>query len=1018
MRLFHLLILTFAGAFALAFSSCQKAPQVTITTPVTIELSVDGGSGSITFTANRDWSIRCSDSWVSVSPSSGQASKEAITVKVSCYANMTYEDREAIVTITAEDAIQTTTIKQPANLGVLIPFQSYNLASSARTFDVEVSANVLYTVKITGDWIKQTGTKGLTTNILTFSAEENQTYDAREGTITIKPQESSGVANIVISVHQAQKDAMIVEKKSFDMPYGGGEVEVKVEANVSFDVKPDVDWIHFVETKALSGSTVRLKVDENPTYSAREGKIEIKQKNGSLSHTITVKQAGRIAVTSIELNKTSLTLKEGESETLSATVKPDNATDKTVTWTSSNAGVASVDAAGNVSAIKEGTAIITAQAGEKTAKCEISVYKDIPVSSIELDKSTLSLVVGDETTLKATVKPDDTTFKTVSWTSSNASIATVNENGKVVAVAKGNATITAKAGDKETGCKVFIKAAKYKTPSDAVDLGLSVDWAKSDFNMPYLWDLSGYFLWGDPTGNAVVMDYVAPELNNICDTQYDMARVRLGKGWRLPTREEVEELLSSCVWQESTTGAWLYGPNGQGILLRHTGIALPSDGPAGSVSLTFKDKGYVMTGESTGSGESRMAFAYQFDKNFSYNLVSYNAAMVKFPIRPVFESLDGTIPVSSISLNKTELTLQVGDSETLTATVKPDDATDKTVTWSSSNNAVAIVDSNGKMVALKEGSSTITAAVGNLSTSCSVTVYPSTLPSTITMNTGEVLGVKPTEVEVQCSFSSDVEIIGVAWSTAICLGLDSEPSIDDLSVKFGTTLGNLTAKFTNLSPGQTYYYRPAFYYGGRYYYGNVRTVTTSDLAMSSFVDLGLSVKWAACNLGATSPDEPGDYFAWGETKTKEKTEFTQYNYLYYDSIGDVYINLGNDIAGTQYDAATKTLGNGYRMPTREETAELRNKCKWTEPVFKGKKGYIVEGPSGNSIFILTVSCTETSSSKLMYSQFWTSTLCPKKNYQPNDAAYYLNYSYFNTENNFRAQAVERHVGLPIRPVTE
>lgn len=281
-------------------SACVKAPQVTISTPENIELSADGSSGSITFTANRDWSIRCSDSWVSVSPSSGQASKEAITVKVSCYANMTYEDREAIVTITAEDAIQTTTIKQPANLGVLIPFQSYNLASSARTFDVEVSANVLYTVSITGDWIKQTGTKGLTTNILTFSAEENQTYDAREGTITIKPQESSGVANIVISVHQAQKDAMIVEKKSFDMPYGGGEIEVKVESNVSFNVSPSAEWIHYVRTKAISNSTVVLKIDKNTTYRSRQGTVEIKSQNESLKHTITINQ-DCIAVTSVDL---------------------------------------------------------------------------------------------------------------------------------------------------------------------------------------------------------------------------------------------------------------------------------------------------------------------------------------------------------------------------------------------------------------------------------------------------------------------------------------------------------------------------------------------------------------------------------------------------------------------------------------------------------------------------------------------------------------------------------------------
>lgn len=381
MRHFYPLVLALAGAAALAFSSCVKAPELTLTSPTSIDLNVDGSSSTITFTANRDWTVKTSDSWVSISPSSGTASDEAVTVRVSCSANTTYEDRSATITITMEELSQTVSVKQPANLGIILPTQSYNLASDARTIDVEVRSNVQYAVSISDNWIKQTGTKGLVTDKLTFSVEENDTYDGRSATITIKPQNAT-VQEQVITVKQAQKDALIVKDTSFDMPYGGGEIEVKVEANVSFDVKPSEDWIHYVETKALSGSTVRLKVDENPTYSAREGKIEIKQKNGTLSHTLAVKQAGRIAVTSIELNKTSLTLKEGESETLTATVKPDNATDKTITWSSSAPSVAAVDEAGNVTAVAKGEATITAQAGEKTAKCVVIVEPKFPSGNI------------------------------------------------------------------------------------------------------------------------------------------------------------------------------------------------------------------------------------------------------------------------------------------------------------------------------------------------------------------------------------------------------------------------------------------------------------------------------------------------------------------------------------------------------------------------------------------------------------------------------------------------------------
>ncbi len=359
----------------LVFIGCQKAPQLTITSPPTVDLSVDGSRGTITFIANRNWTISTSDSWISISPKSGEASKDPVSVTVSCNANTTYEDRTATVTIRMEELTQTVTIKQPANLGIILPTRSYNLESGSNSFNVEVQANVPYSVSSSVDWIKQTGTKALTSTTYVFSVEENASYDDREGTVTIKSQNSS-VPDQVITVRQAQKDALIVKDKSFDMPYGGGEIEFKVEANIDFDVTPREDWIHHVETKAMSSSTVRLTIDENPTYSKREGKIEIKQKNGSLPHTITVKQAERIAVTSITLDQISLTLKPEETATLVATVKPDDATEKTINWSSTDETIASVNQNGLVKALKEGTATIIAKAGNKEASCAVTVQQD------------------------------------------------------------------------------------------------------------------------------------------------------------------------------------------------------------------------------------------------------------------------------------------------------------------------------------------------------------------------------------------------------------------------------------------------------------------------------------------------------------------------------------------------------------------------------------------------------------------------------------------------------------------
>lgn len=115
------------------------------------------------------------------------------------------------------------------------------------------------------------------------------------------------------------------------------------------------------------------------------------------------------------------------------------------------------------------------------------------------------------------------------------------------------------------------------------------------------------------------------------------------------------------------------------------------------------------------------------------------------------------------------------------------------------------------------------------------------------------------------------------------------------------------------------------------------------------VDLGLSVKWASCNVGANKPEEYGSYYAWGETS--ERLYTTRAQYAYYDSKTDTYTNIGSNISGTGYDVARAKWGGNWRMPTRAEMEELVNKCTWTWTTHNGVKGQLVTGPNGNSIFL-------------------------------------------------------------------
>lgn len=114
------------------------------------------------------------------------------------------------------------------------------------------------------------------------------------------------------------------------------------------------------------------------------------------------------------------------------------------------------------------------------------------------------------------------------------------------------------------------------------------------------------------------------------------------------------------------------------------------------------------------------------------------------------------------------------------------------------------------------------------------------------------------------------------------------------------------------------------------------------------IDLGLSVKWSSCNVGATNPEEYGGFYAWGETSEKETYSWNTYIFAESEK---VYNNLGEKICGTQYDVAHVKWGGSWRMPTISEFKELVDKCSWTASVLNGVTGTLVTGPNGNSIFL-------------------------------------------------------------------
>jgi hypothetical protein len=190
---------------------------------------------------------------------------------------------------------------------------------------------------------------------------------------------------------------------------------------------------------------------------------------------------------------------------------------------------------------------------------------------------------------------------------------------------------------------------------------------------------------------------------------------------------------------------------------------------------------------------------------------------------------------------------------------------------------------------------------------------------------------------------------------------------------------------------------------------------------SEIVDLGLSVKWRNRNIGASSPEEYGDYYAWGEIETKD--DYSEFTYKWWSASSMVFTKYNtcsvygptDDKAELEADddVASVELGANWRMPTVAEFDELMKNCKWILTALNGVSGYVVvSNKNGNSIFLPAAGCCEGASNDAvsLIGCYWSSSLCA-------DDSYYSSYLLFVSDRMI-CRGQHRFYGLSIRPVTD
>ena len=363
-----------------------------------------------------------------------------------------------------------------------------------------------------------------------------------------------------------------------------------------------------------------------------------------------------------------------------------------------------------------------------------------------------------------------------------------------------------------------------------------------------------------------------------------------------------------------------------------------------------------------------------------------------------------TVPlyVTGITLSESSLTIAKGDNQMLSAMVAPANATITTVAWSSSDESIATVNQSGQVTAISEGSCTIFCSStdgSNVTATCEVTVWNLTLSATIL----------PLELEgyqrlTASSVPSGITVPSLTWTSSNESVAEVTKSGLVSAVGYGTCFITCAADGSGL------------------------TAICRVNVVSDYVDLGLpsGTLWATCNIGASSPEDYGDNFAWGETEGyyDGKTTFNWSTYKWCNGTSRTMTkycsntNYGNDgftdgltELELEDDAAYVNWGAAWRMPSIDQLDELVTQCLWTWTKRNNIGGYEVKGSNGNTIFLPAAGkCRDSSFEYRGYrGRYWSCT----NDHNP-DCGHDLYFS--NTELGTNYTGGDRYLGQSIRPV--
>ena len=280
-----------AGTASKTFTITQKGADALLVTTNKYEVAQEGGKIEVEVKANINYELAISETakdWITESKSRALTTHKH-TFEIAL--NEESEKREGEITFKSGDKVETVKVYQAGGAIILLSQNEYTVNDAGETISVDIKSNVEYGVQMPDvDWItNEASSRGMSSHTLKYVISPNEGYDARSAEIIFYDKNSD--LKDTLKVVQAQKDAIVISKKTYDVKAEGETIEVKLSANVDFEITmPEVDWIEQVNSRALTEHLLYFKVSENASDEDRKAEITFTNKDSQLNESIVINQ--------------------------------------------------------------------------------------------------------------------------------------------------------------------------------------------------------------------------------------------------------------------------------------------------------------------------------------------------------------------------------------------------------------------------------------------------------------------------------------------------------------------------------------------------------------------------------------------------------------------------------------------------------------------------------------------------------------------------------------------------------